>query len=245
MTETDKKNYLLESFSSIGVSLSAVQVSQFLLYDELLREWNQKMNLTSISEYEDVVWKHFVDSASVLRSSYVSRETWNANIIDVGTGAGFPGIPLKIVFPDCKLTLLDSLNKRVMFLDEVVKKCNLKKVFTVHGRAEDYGHDAKYREKYDICVSRAVAHLSTLTEYCLPFIKRGGYFVAYKADDIGQELQEASKAIKVFGGAYKHTETFTIKNNQISRNLIYIRKVNSTPKKYPRKAGTPNRKPIK
>ncbi|MDD6211827.1 MAG: 16S rRNA (guanine(527)-N(7))-methyltransferase RsmG [Clostridiales bacterium] len=240
----DKRTYLLESFSKFGYELTDKQADQFLTYEKLLVEWNQKMNLTAITDFEEIVWKHFIDSTAVLQSEYVSRETWNGSMIDVGTGAGFPGIPLKIIFPNLKVTLLDSLNKRIAFLDEVIRVCGLEKIDTIHGRAEDMAHNEKYRERYDLCVSRAVANLSTLSEYCIPFIRKGGKFISYKSADIKEELNNSKKAIKIFGGECKMVENFIINGTDLPRSLVIITKVDNTPKKYPRKAGTPSKSPI-
>lgn len=240
----NKEQILLDSFLSFGIELNRKQTDQFLQYEELLSAWNQKMNLTAITEFEEIVWKHFIDSVALCQSAYVSRETWNGHLIDVGTGAGFPGIPLKILFPDCHITLVDSLNKRIEFLHEVIKQCGLQNVKTIHGRAEDLAHDMRYRESYDVCVSRAVANLSTLSEYCLPFLRKGGWFLAYKASDVENELKQSQKAIKVFGGEVRQAEQLIIKGSDLKRTLIYIKKVESTPKKYPRKAGIPSKKPI-
>ena len=241
----EKNQYIKENFEKIGLSLDEKQIGQFLNYSEMLVEWNQKINLTAITDFEDIVWKHFIDSVSVNLSKIVSRETWNKKIIDVGTGAGFPSIPLKIVYPEGKYTLLDSLNKRIGFLQEVIKSDGLKNVTPVHGRAEDFGHDPKYREQYDVCISRAVSNLSTLSEYCIPFLRKGGIFIAYKSADSDTEIAEASKAIKVFGGEMIGVEKFVLPGKEIGRSLVVIKKVTNTPKKYPRKAGMPSKSPIR
>lgn len=240
----NKEQVLLDSFCSFGIELNRKQTEQFLQYEHLLSEWNQKMNLTAITDFEEIVWKHFIDSVALCQSEYVSRETWNGHWIDVGTGAGFPDIPLKIIFPDCHMTLVDSLNKRVDFLGEAIKQCGLQQIRTIHARAEDLGHDIKYREAYDVCVSRAVANLSTLSEYCIPFLKKGGWFLAYKAGEVEKELKQSQKAVKVFGGEIRHAEQMIIRGSDLKRTLIFVKKVEATPKKYPRKAGIPSKKPI-
>ncbi len=225
----------------ISVDLSDNQVEQFFLYYKMMIEWNQVMNLTAITDMRDVVFKHFVDSVSLVKSIDVSRET---SLIDVGTGAGFPGIPLKIMYPELEVTLLDSLNKRVRFLNEVVEKIGLKKISAVHGRAEDVGRNPKYREKYDICVSRAVANLATLSEYCLPFVKMGGSFVSYKSGAIEDELTQAKNAVKILGGIVENVVNFRIEEIDAERSLVRILKRDRTPLKYPRKAGVPGKEPL-
>ena len=239
------REYLRESFCRFGFPLSEEQEQQFLTYADLLVDWNQKMNLTAITEFDEIVWKHFIDSVAILQSSHVSRETFSGKLIDVGTGAGFPGIPLKILFPGLKCTCLDSLNKRILFLETVVKECGLKNVYLIHGRAEDIAHDPKFREQYDWCVSRAVSNLATLSEYCLPMVKRGGCFISYKGGEARQEIAEARKAIKVFGGEITDTEEFVIQGSDLARTMVWIRKRENTPKKYPRKAGMPAKSPIR
>ena len=241
----EKEAVLRESFEQFGVSLTDTQSQQFLKFAEMLVEWNQRMNLTAITDFREIIWKHFIDSISICKSRNVSRETLVSKMIDVGCGAGFPGIPLKILFPDIKLTCLDSVAKRMLFLQEVIKECKLKNVTVIHGRAEDFGQDAKFREQYRICVSRAVANCSTLSEYCLPFVQPGGIFVAYKAGQAQEEIAEARKAIKVFGGELETAEEFTIQGSDLRRTFVICRKVQHTPKKYPRKAGLPENSPIR
>lgn len=224
-------------------TLSERQMEQFYQYYEMLVEWNQVMNLTAITEMTEVVTKHFVDSLSLKKAvSDLEDKPWK--LMDVGTGAGFPGIPLKIAFPQLKITLLDSLNKRIRFLDAVIEKLELKCIKAVHGRAEDYGRDGKYREQYDFCVSRAVANLSTLSEYCLPFVKTGGYFIPYKSGKVEEELAAASGAVKKLGSEVERTEDFLLPNGD-ERTLVVIRKNKVLEKRYPRKAGLPGKDPLK
>lgn len=224
------------------ISLSEEQERQFIRYYELLTEWNQVMNLTAITEYDEVMQKHFVDSLALAKAVDLSScET----LIDVGTGAGFPGLPLKIVFPHLKVVLLDSLNKRIKFLNEVICQLGLENVETIHGRAEDFAKKKEYRESFDICVSRAVANLSSLSEYCIPYVKTGGMFVSYKSGAVEEELEQAKRAIYLLGGEKKQAVKFTLPESDIDRSLIVIRKEKPTPKKYPRKAGMPSKEPLK
>lgn len=225
----------------LGIRLSEKQLEQFQCYYERLIEKNKVMNLTAITEYEEVVDKHFVDS--ILLGS-VKELSGKKRVIDVGTGAGFPGIPLKIVYPELEITLLDSLNKRVKFLDEVIEELGLTGIQAVHSRAEDLAQDAAHRQQYDICVSRAVANLATLSEYCIPFVKQGGYFISYKSTQIEEELKQAKKAVQVLGGTLEQIETVQIPGTTIERQFVMIRKTGTTPKKFPRKAGTASKTPI-
>lgn len=238
-------NYNIERLTTgcekIGVSLTEEQLNQFIKYYELLVEWNSFMNLTAITEFDEVVTKHFVDSISLIKAVDLNKPL---SVIDIGTGAGFPGIPLKIAFPELKITLLDSLNKRIKFLDEVISQLGLKEIEAIHGRAEDAAKSADLRENFDLCVSRAVANLSTLSEYCLPFVKVGGIFVSYKSEKITEEMKMAEKAISVLGGEYLNQVEFTLPDSDIYRNLFMIEKKKVSPKKYPRKAGLPSKEPI-
>lgn len=239
------KQYDLTKFenglSSIGITLDEKQTSQFMKYYELLVEWNSFMNLTAITEFDDVCLKHFVDSLSLCKVINCNK---NLSVIDVGTGAGFPGIPLKIAFPELEVTLLDSLGKRVKFLNEVIDQLGLSGISAIHGRAEDYAKPDKLREHFDVCVSRAVANLSTLSEYCLPYVKKGGFFVSYKSEKVQEESEKAKRAIQILGGEVYKQEEFTLPDSDIYRNLFVIKKVDITPKKYPRKAGLPSKEPI-
>ena len=237
--DTSKFQEDLESFS---LQLTEKQINQFLRYYEMLTEWNGFMNLTGITEYDEVMKKHFIDSLSIVKIFDTSRM---CKVIDVGTGAGFPGLVLKIAFPQMEITLLDSLNKRIHFLNAVIEELELEGISTLHGRAEDYARPGQLREQFDLCVSRAVANLSVLAEYCLPYVKVGGCFVAYKSEKLNEELTDSKNAISLLGGKMEKNEEFTLPNSDIFRSLICIRKVQPTSKKYPRKAGTPTKEPIK
>ena len=225
----------------LNIHLNDEQINQFLVYYEMLVERNKFVNLTAITEFDDVMKKHFVDSVSLIQAYDVNKPV---SVIDVGTGAGFPGLALKIAFPELKITLLDSLNKRIAFLDDVICKLNLKGVETIHGRAEDYAKPGKLRENFDLCVSRAVANLSTLSEYCLPFVKVGGYFISYKSERISEEIKAAEKAISILGGQVNKQIEFTLPDSDIYRNLFVIQKIKATPCKFPRKAGLPSKEPL-
>ncbi len=237
----EKLNYIEQGIKSLDLDVNAVQVRQFYDYYNLLIKWNQFMNLTAITDFEEVVLKHFVDSLSITKEKDLKDVD---NLIDIGTGAGFPGIPLKIMFPDLKITLLDSLRKRVDFLNEVIDYLELKQVEAIHGRAEDYAKPGKKREMYDLCVSRAVANLSTLSEYCLPYVKIGGEFISYKSGEILGEMEEAKSAVFLLGGKIRGCRNFELPGTDIHRSLVCIQKVSGCPKKYPRKAGMASKNPL-
>ena len=240
MKEYNTKQFT-KDLESLGIYLTGSQIDQFLRYYELLIEKNRVINLTAITDYEDVLKKHFVDSISLAKAMDLTK---SLNIIDIGTGAGFPGLALKIAFPDLKVTLLDSLNKRIYFLNEVINELGLDGVETIHGRAEDFARPGKLRESFDLCVSRAVANLSTLSEYCLPYVKVGGFFVSYKSEKISEELETAKKAVSLLGGSIESQIEFMLPDSDIYRNLVMIRKNMDTPGKYPRKAGIPGKEPL-
>ena len=230
-----------KDLDALGILFTRKQVQHFLRYYELLVEKNKVVNLTAITEYEDVLKKHFVDSVSLVKAMNLSC---SLSVIDVGTGAGFPGLALKLAFPELKVTLLDSLNKRIQFLNEVIEELDIDGVETIHGRAEDFAKPGKLREKYDLCVSRAVANLSTLCEYCLPFVKVGGLFVSYKSEKISEELAAAERAVSILGGKVEEQIEFMLPDSDSYRNLVVIRKDKETPMKYPRKAGLPGKVPL-
>lgn len=234
-------SYLVNLCDMFHVKLSDGQVDQFNRYYELLVKKNEVMNLTAITDYHEVCLKHFADSISL--SQYYDMSSVDS-LIDVGTGAGFPGIPLKILFPNLNVTLLDSLNKRLLFLEDVIDELELDNIKTVHSRAEEAGRMKNLRENYDLCVSRAVANLSTLSEYCLPLVKVGGNFISYKAGEVEDEINSAKHAIKKLGGKIKRVEEFSLPDSDISRSFVIIEKVNETSNLYPRKPGTPNKKPL-
>ena len=230
-----------EGLNSLGITLSERQREQFDRYYELLTEWNKVMNLTGITEYDEVCLKHFTDSLSVVRVKDMSIVH---SLIDIGTGAGFPGIPLKIAFPHIRTVLLDSLNKRLKFLNQVIEELGLEDIVTIHGRAEDHAKKSEYREKFDLCVSRAVANLSTLSEYCIPFVKIGGNFVSYKSGDSDEEIRQAENAVNILGGEIIKTDKFMLPGSDMGRALVEIRKQKNTPSRYPRKAGVPAKEPL-
>lgn len=237
-------DYNLEKFEqgleSLGIVLSDAQKQQFMDYYEFLVETNKVMNLTAITEFDEVIEKHFLDSLSLCKVYDLDRKV---KILDMGTGAGFPGIPLKIAFPELEVVLADSLNKRIKFLQEVIERLALSDITALHARAEELGRDKNYREQFDLCVSRAVANLSSLSEYCIPFVKEGGKFISYKSGEIEEEVSQAKKAIKLLGGKIENVYKFDLYEQK--RSFVIISKEKKTPKTYPRKAGTPTKEPIK
>lgn len=237
---------LIGKAAELGIELSSRQINQFEVYYEMLIETNKVMNLTAITELDEVITKHFLDSLALAKVyPDICNSDNSLKVLDLGTGAGFPGIPLKIAFPYLQVTLMDSLNKRVKFLQSVIDKLELCDINGVHGRAEEAARNAAYRESFDLCVSRAVANLSTLSEYCLPFVKNGGKFISYKSADIEEELDSAKKAINVLGGKLTTVKKLTLPDSDIERSFVLIDKVRNTPKAYPRKAGTASKEPIK
>lgn len=247
--------YQLDSFykdlEQLHLSLSENQVNQFIMYYELLTEWNSFMNLTAIVEFGEVFKKHFIDSLSLVMAKdsifkmiHKDLSKDSITLIDIGTGAGFPAIPLKIAFPNLNITLLDSLNKRIRFLNEVIEKLELKNVRAIHGRAEDMARKEGYRDSFDIGVSRAVANMSTLSEYSIPFIRKGGLFIPYKSEKITDELADANNALSILGGKVIEQIDYHLPESDYYRNLVIIKKEKDTPKKYPRKAGMPSREPL-
>lgn len=229
----------VQRLKDFNIKINDEQIKRFMNYMNLLLEWNEKINLTAITQPEEVKLKHFVDSLTVLK--YINDDD---KVIDIGTGAGFPGIPLKIMNENTKITLLDSLNKRINFLNIVIETLNLRNIQAIHGRAEEIARNKLYREKYDVAVSRAVANLSTLTEYMLPFVKVGGKCICMKGANVNEELERAQNAIKELGGEIERVDNFYLSDNDNERNIIVIKKIKETNPKYPRKAGTPSKEPL-
>lgn len=239
----NKEQFLIDECNKIGITLNDQQVQQFIRFYELLVEWNSFMNLTGITEYEEVVLKHFVDSLAIVKIKDLSIGT--PKLIDMGTGAGFPGLPIKIAFPNVEVVLADSLNKRVKFLKEVINQLGLHGITAVHGRAETLGKSNQFREKFDYCVSRAVANMAVLAEYCIPFVKVNGYFIPYKSGEIQEELQAAKHALHLLGGKLEDCTCFSLPDTDIKRSIIQVYKVKATPKQYPRTEGKPAKEPLK
>lgn len=230
-----------EVFDKMHIGLPDGALELLNRYYEMLVDTNKVMNLTAITEYSEVVIKHFADSAAI---GCITDMNGNIDVIDVGTGAGFPGIVLKIVYPQLSVVLLDSLNKRVNFLKNVITELGLTDISAIHGRAEDIARNKDYREKFDLCVSRAVANMSSLSEYCLPFVKVGGRFIPYKADGCDEEVKTASKAVNILGGKIRKIESYVIPDTDICRKFVVIDKLRNTSAKYPRKAGLPTKEPL-
>lgn len=234
------KNIINNYSKKINILLNEEQIEKFYKYMNLLIEWNKKINLTAIIEPKEIILKHFIDSLTI--NKYIKD---NSKIADVGTGAGFPGIPLKIIRPDIQLVLVDSLNKRINFLNEVIEQLNLKNIETIHIRIEEFGQNTKYREKFDYSTARAVANLSTLSEYLLPIVKVGGQVICMKGSNIQDEINQSKKALSILGGTLNSIEEFKLAETENTRNIILIDKIKNTPNKYPRKAGLPSKDPIK
>lgn len=233
--------------SALGIDISEGKVQMLFRYYEMVTEKNKVMNLTSITEENEFITKHIIDSLSIVKSidlDAVLQDDETCSMIDIGTGAGFPGMVLKIVFPKLKVTLFDSLKKRLNFLDEVISELGLDGILTLHGRAEDFGHSKECRESFDFAFSRAVANMSSLSEYCLPFVKVGGAFAAYKSSDSNDEIRAAEHAIAKLGGKTEKKDSFVLPDSDISRSIVVVRKVRKTPGQYPRKAGMPTKEPL-
>lgn len=232
---------LIEGSKELGIDLDEISIEEFRIYKELLKEWNTKINITAIKDDEEIVIKHFLDS---MTPYILNLFNGKKSIIDIGTGGGFPGLPLKIINKNLEVTLMDSLNKRITFLKEVISALELKDIEAIHGRAEELSRTKKYREVYDICISRAVASLDTLSEYCIPFVKVGGYFISMKGPDIDEELKESKKSIEVLGGKLVDKKVITVPQSNIRHSLLVIEKIRETPTKYPRGGGKPRKNPL-
>jgi len=236
----NSQNFIREKFNDIGIELSDLQVIQLYTYYEMLIEKNKVMNLTAITDFEGVVVKHFVDSALI--SKIINMDEIES-LIDIGTGAGFPGLLLKIIYPDIRVVLMDSLNKRIKFLNDVYNELNISNIEVIHSRAEDLAKKNEYREKFDLVVSRAVANLSTLSEYCVPFVKINGMFISYKADNVEEEVNKSKHAIKTLG-AFLDGVRYVELDESTKRSFVLVKKIEPTSKKYPRKAGIPSSLPL-
>ena len=232
---------LEQGCQQIGISLNEEQKKQFIAFYEYLVEKNKVMNLTGITEFQEVLVKHFLDSLACVKAVDMNEVK---TVMDIGTVSGFPGVPLKIAFPHLEACLLDSLKKRVNFLEETFELLKLENITAIHGRAEEFAKNKAYREKYDLCVSRAVSNLATLSEYCLPYVKVGGKFISYKSGTVKEEVEQAEKAVSILGGKIQDVVYFNLPDSEIQRSLVVIKKIKSTPGKYPRKAGTPLKEPL-
>lgn len=237
----DIREILKEGALSYNINLNQEQVEQFIVYKDLLKSWNEKINLTAITDDMDIIKKHFIDSISIVKSGVLKD---GMSLIDVGTGAGFPGIPIKIIMPGIKVLLLDSLNKRITYLNEVIKGLKLKDIEAVHGRAEEFSRNDKYRERFDIATARAVANLSVLSEYCIPYVKDKGYFIAMKGPSIDEELQSGKNAISTLGGKFVEIVKTEIPGEDFNHNIVIVEKIKKTEGKYPRKYAQIEKKPI-
>lgn len=237
----DIREVLKDGALSYNINLSEEQINQFMIYKELLQEWNEKINLTAITDDIEIVKKHFIDSISIVKSGVLKD---GMSLIDVGTGAGFPGIPIKIIIPGIRVVLLDSLNKRITYLNEVINKLRLKDIETIHGRAEELGKNPKYREKFDISTARAVANLSVLSEYCIPYVKVNGYFIAMKGPSIEEEIMTGKNAIGTLGGKFVEIVKTEIPGEDFNHNIVIVEKIRNTEEKYPRKYAQIEKKPI-
>ena len=235
------KQQLIEGAKVLNVELTDKQAEQLMKYKELLVEWNEKMNLTAITEDFEVITKHFLDCLTVQSSIDLTQVK---TLVDVGTGAGFPGLVLKIAFPNVKITLIDSLNKRLKFLQEVIDTLGLEGIECVHGRAEDLGKNKLYREQFEVCASRAVANLAVLSEYTLPFVKKGGYLIALKGQKLDEELAQGKKAVEILGGEIDEIFDVIVPYTDLNHRIAKVKKIKETPKKYPRKAGEPTKLPL-
>lgn len=234
------KTLMEEYLKKLDIVFTEEQYKNFFKYMNLLIEWNSKINLTAIIEPKEIILKHFIDSLTI--NKYIKE---GQTLVDVGTGAGFPGIPIKILRPDVEVLLVDSLNKRITFLNEVINKLELKGIKAIHSRVEEFGRNKEYREKFDIATARAVADLSVLSEYLLPLLRLSGRCICMKGNEVTEEVEKSKKAITILGGKIKNTEYFKLPNSDINRNIIVVEKINKTPNKYPRKPGTPSKEPIK
>ncbi len=241
MENPENRKALIDGLKILGIEASEEQIEKLIVFKKILLEWNEKLNLTAITDEKEIIIKHFLDSATCISTGYIRN---GMDIIDVGTGAGFPGIPMKILKNGVKMTLLDSLNKRIIYLDEVIKSLGLEGVSAIHSRAEEAGSSGSHRGKYDIALSRAVASMNVLCEYCLPFVKRGGYFLCQKGPEVEEEMRKAEKAIRILGGAVREIKHFILPLSDIKHSIVIIEKISDTPTKYPRKPGKPSANPI-